>query len=306
MYYPINETTARAAHDMMSMSDYKANSATTDYRAQVDEAAATLEKVKALCTTEAQRDRAEYLFDRYAATLAQAINRDNEIGTRCPSVMISGPANFPTRKKEKQLAAWQANAENYQKAEHYLYLLEHAYQQPIKSNDPEVLEALTAKLNALQAMQDHMKQVNAYYHKNKTFDGAPNVSPAEIAEIQRVWDVFPPYRNATPYPPYALSNNNANIKRLQQRITSLQAVKESTHEDEEHDGYTYHEDAEQMRVQLIFDSKPDDETRELLKRYGFRWSPRNNAWQRQLTANGKRAARQLMKELDAASNDNPA
>ncbi len=304
-YYTINEDAARLSKELSSFSDYKAGSATASYRAQVDEAAATLEKVKALCVTEAQRDRAEYLFDRYAATLAQAINRDNEIGTRCPSVMISGPANFPTRKKEKQLAAWAANAENYQKAEHYLYLLERAHLQPIKSNDPEVSEALTAKLNALQAMQGHMKQVNAYYRKNKTFDGAPNVSPAEIAEIKRVWDVFPPYRNAVPYPPYALSNNNANIKRLQQRIASLQAAKESTHEDEEHDGYTYHEDAEQMRVQLIFDGKPDDATRELLKNYGFRWSPRNSAWQRQLTVNGKRAARLVMKELDARS-DNPA
>lgn len=104
-YYTINEDAARLSKELSSFSDYKAGSATASYRAQVDEAAATLEKVKALCTTEAQRDRAEYLFDRYAATLAQAINRDNEIGTRCPSVMISGPANFPTRKKEKQLAA---------------------------------------------------------------------------------------------------------------------------------------------------------------------------------------------------------
>lgn len=61
-----------------------------------------------------------------------------------------------------------------------------------------------------------------------------------------------------------------------------------------------------MRVQLIFDGKPDDDTRALLKSYGFRWSPRNAAWQRQLTENGRRAARQLMRELDVANNDNHA
>lgn len=88
MYYPINETTARAAHDMMSFSDYRTGSATADYRAQVDEAAAVLERVKPLCATDAQRDRAEWLLDRYAATLAAAINKENEIGTRCPSVLI--------------------------------------------------------------------------------------------------------------------------------------------------------------------------------------------------------------------------
>lgn len=44
-------------------------------------------------------------------------------------------------------------------------------------------------------------------------------------------------------------------------MNSLQTAKSATHDDEEHDGYTYHEDTEQMRVQLIFDGKPDDDTR---------------------------------------------
>ena len=301
--YTINEDTARRAKEMRSFDDYREGSATAGYRAQVAEAADTLKRVQALCQTDAQRERAEYLFDRYAATLANAINRDNEISARCPSVMVCGPANFPVRKKEKQIAAWQANAENFAKAEHYLYLLEHAHQQTIKSNDPEVLDALTAKVEKLQRMQDHMKQVNAYYRRHKTFDGAPDVSPAEVVAIKRGWDALP---YDAPYPPYALSNNLANIKRIQQRIADLQAAKSATHDDEEHDGYTYHDDTEQMRVQLIFDGKPDDDTRALLKSYGFRWSPRNGAWQRQLTTNGQRAARQLMKELDAANNDNPA
>ena len=111
--YTINESAARLSHEMRSFSDYKKDSATAGYNADVAKAAAILEQVKALCSTEAQKERAEYLFDRYAKTLAEAINRDNEIGTRCPSVMICGPANFPTRKKEKQIKAWEANHENF-------------------------------------------------------------------------------------------------------------------------------------------------------------------------------------------------
>lgn len=302
--YTINEDTARRANDLRSFSDYKPGSATAGYRAQVAEAADTLKRVQALCQTDAQRERAEYLFDRYAATLANAINRDNEISTRCPSVMVCGPANFPVRKKEKQIAAWQANAENFAKAEHYLYLLKHAHQQPIKSNDPEAIEALTYKLNRLQAERDRMKATNAYYRQHKTLEGCPDLDPEERRNIESHWSAG--WYTGTPYPPYALQNSLANVKRLQDRLNSLQAARSATHDDEEHDGYTYHEDAEQMRVKLIFDGKPDDDTRALLKSYGFRWSPRNGAWQRQLTENGKRAARQIMKELDAASNANPA
>ena len=142
MYHEINESAARRAHENMSFSDYRPGSAAARYRAQVDEAAQILERVKASCTTQAQRDHADHLFERYTATLAAAINKDNEIGTRCPSVMIAGPSNFPVRKKEKQVAAWDANRETYKKAEHYLDMLKSAAYQPIKSNDPEALDAL--------------------------------------------------------------------------------------------------------------------------------------------------------------------
>ena len=102
----INESAARLAKQMRSFDDYKEGSATASYNTQCAEAAAILEKVKAKCATDEQRERAEYLYNRYCSVLAEAINRDNEIGTRCPSVLICGAGNFPTRKKEKQIAAW--------------------------------------------------------------------------------------------------------------------------------------------------------------------------------------------------------
>lgn len=52
-----------------------------------------------------------------------------------------------------------------------------------------------------------------------------------------------------------------------------------------------------MRIQFIFDGKPDAEVRTILKSNGFRWAPSQGAWQRQLTANGKRAAKEVIKEL---------
>ena len=176
--YTINESTARIAHEMRSFSDYQPGSATASYTAQVDEAARILSTVKAKCATEAQRDRAELLFDRYAATLAEAINRENEIGTRCPSVMISGASNFPTAKKAKQVAAWDANRETFARAEHYLQLLRTAHTQPIKSSDPEAIEALTAKLEGLKQGHAAMKAVNAFYRKHGTLDGCPELTPA--------------------------------------------------------------------------------------------------------------------------------
>ena len=295
--YTINESTARIAHEMRSFCDYQPGSATAEYTAQVDEAAQILETVKAKCATETQRDRAEYLFDRYAKTLAEAINRDNEIGTRCPSVMISGAGNFPAAKKAKQVAAWDANRETFARAEHYLQLLRTAHTQPIKSSDPEAVEALAAKLEALKQEHATMKAVNAYYRKNGTLDGCPELTPAARKSIEGMWARG--WYVGVPYPTYTLTNSLANVKRTEQRLKSLQAAQEAAPAEEEHDGIIYREDPEQMRVQLIFDGKPAEEVRAILKKWSFRWSPRNQAWQRQLTDNGKRAARRAMEEIAA-------
>lgn len=301
MYYEINESAARLAHDNMSMRDYIPNSATNEYCAAVDRAAAVLEEVKARCKTQAQRERAEHYFDRYAKKLAEAINRENSIGTRCPSVLIAGASNFPVRKKEKQVAAWEANRANFEKADYYLHLLKTAHIQIVKSSDPEALEYLQAKLARLEAAHAEMKQANAYYRKHKTLDGCPGIPEEEREWLTRPGvfakgDGTPLALYGCPYPAYALQNNNANIKRTRERLEALKAVKASAQE-EQHDGCTYLENSEIMRVQLVFDGKPDEATRALLKANGFRWSPSQGAWQRQLTENGKAAARRVLSSL---------
>lgn len=303
----INESAARLAKQMRSFDDYKEGSATASYNTQCAEAAAILEKVKAKCATDEQRERAEYLYNRYCSVLAEAINRDNEIGTRCPSVLICGAGNFPTRKKEKQIAAWDKNMENWRKADHYLDMLKRAHTLAVKSDDPEVLDFLRAKLAGLEEAHALMVSANAYYRKNKTLKGFEGIPADTMAWITRPGVYLPGGRNGDgsplafygkPFPTYELTNSNANIKRVKQRIETLEAVKVSKPVEEEHDGYTYRENTEAMRVQFRFDGKPDDETRALLKRNGFRWAPSLGVWQRQLNDNGKYAAHRVMEVLD--------
>ena len=185
--YTINENTAHLSHEMRSFRDYHAGSATAEYEAQVAQAAAILEQVKAKCFTEEQKERAEYLFDRYAKTLAEATNKENEIGTRCPSVMICGAGNFPVRKKEKQIKAFEANRENWRKAEHYLDQLKRAHTLAVKDSDPEVLDFLRAKLAGLEAGHELMISANAYYRKHKTLDGFEGIPEKDACLDHETW-----------------------------------------------------------------------------------------------------------------------
>ena len=51
---------------------------------------------------------------------------------------------------------------------------------PISADDPDAIQKLEAKLKQLQELQERMKAVNAYYRKNKTLDGCPQIGRAHV------------------------------------------------------------------------------------------------------------------------------
>ena len=144
-----------------------------------------------------------------------------------------------------------------------------------------------------------MKKVNAYYRKNGTMKGFEGISDEKAAEIDE--SVKNDYSWITaPYAPYELSNNNAEINRLKKRIESLERREETGFVGWQFEGGEAVANQEENRLQLLFDEKPGEEQRSKLKSWGFRWSPSNKAWQRQLNGNAIYAAGQIdfIKPLD--------
>lgn len=302
-YYEISETSARRSMEMMSFREYVPGSATADYRRSVDQAAVLYESVLPKCATESQREKAAYYLDRYAATLAQAINRENQIGASCPSVMIAGPSNFPVRKKEKQIAAFRSNRALFEKADYYLHQLSQVHALPVLSSDPEALEILRHKLQTLEENHQRMKEANTFYRSKKTLDGCPGLTEKERSYLLRPGvfakgDGSPLALYGQPFPAYALQNSNANIKRTRERLQALESFKAAPALQQETEFYTYKEDTAAMRVQFFFDDKPDEGTRNFLKSHGFCWAPSVGAWQRQLTPAGQSAARAVLEFLN--------
>jgi hypothetical protein len=93
-----------------------------------------------------------------------------------------------------------------------------------------------------------------------------------------------------PFEGYMLSNNNAEIKRLERRIAEITHDRETGFTGWEFEGGRAIADTDINRLQLVFDEKPDESRRSELKRNGFKWAPSQGAWQRQLTANAIHAA----------------
>lgn len=300
-YYEINETTARAAKEMNSFREYKAGSATAEYRAAVDDVYKLADEVASKRPENAEK--AYILADRYARKLAEWLNKSNRIETMCPSIMITGGSNFPVAKKNKQNAARERHYKALDEVTRIKEQIEQLIyaQQVIKSSDADALEQLRAKLAEAEALQAEMKAANAYYRKHKTMKGYKDYSDETAARldesIKRSW-------YGVPFASFELTNNNAKIRSTKARIAELERLKSSAETQEESAEGKYTdapfevvENAEIMRLQLIFDGKPDAETREILKKNGFRWSPTNGAWQRQLTDNAKYALERIIKEL---------
>lgn len=101
---------------------------------------------------------------------------------------------------------------------------------------------------------------------------------------------------------YQSGVDSAEKRRIIDRVIDIHQRKDIAakgNEDYSDLGFKVERNADINRLQLKFDGKPDDSTRNILKSYGFRWSPREGAWQRQLTGNAEYSLKQVAEKLKA-------
>lgn len=273
---PIDETAAKRGHESYSTSDYKPGSATAAYNAAVADVRSAADEVRERIPEE-YRGELDKLVHRYAVKLADWTNRKNRADASCPSWFITGAANYPHRKHEKQMQQLDKLFKEYDtitalenRIRNFDYECKH---RPIKAGDVNAADKLRAKVKELTALQNQMKQANTEARRR----GEP-----------------------APYGAYSLSNNRQNLKRYADRLAALENAKTApTAQTEpiEGEGFRIVRNTDIMRLQILFNDKPDEQTRTLLKSNGFKWAPSQKAWQRQLTANAERAARTVAASL---------
>ena len=185
------------------------------------------------------------------------------------------------------------------KAEYYQHKAESVGRGGISSDDPDAIQKLTEKLEKLKKHQEIMRAANRAIRMKDTEKGNAKLREMGFSEdgIKNLRE--PDFCGRVGYPDYELSNNNANIHRIEGRIKDLQRrqEREETTEAVETDLYQYKID--DNRCQFIFDGKPEEEVRAILKHHSFKWSPSRGAWVRQASVNGVYAAEAVRKELDA-------
>lgn len=298
VYYQINESSARTAHNMMSFRDYQEGSKTEEYQGYVNKAYDLADKVAEARPEEAER--VYKLAERYSRKMAENLNNASRIGMMCPSVMISGAGNFPVKKKEKQNAAADRNYQQFREIQGILSKMESILhgKDIIKSGDERAIEKLEEKLEGLKELQETMKLVNKAIRLKDIKKGDESLRDMGYSDEQIKKLREPDFCGRIGFPGYALQNNNANIHRVEDRLKGLKATKEKGTIETENQFFKIVQNTDIMRLQIFFDGKPEPEVRDILKSNGFRWAPSQSAWQRQLTNNALYSLKKIIEQLE--------
>lgn len=161
----------------------------------------------------------------------------------------------------------------------------------ISSDDPVAVQKLKAELAPLEKKQAQMKAANAAIRKH-----AKAGAEAQIAALVALGYSSGPaakllekdFAGRIGFPDYAITNNGANIRRIEKRIAELNK-KEETQErapiSGEIEGLTFamSENKRENRTQILFSGKPSEDLRGRLKANGFRWASTIGMWQRQMS-----------------------
>ena len=147
----------------------------------------------------------------------------------------------------------------------------------IFSDDPDATEKLVDKIERLKKRQGVMKRANQLIRKADR-EGLADLGFSE----ETITKLFSQdYAGRVGFPNYALTNNSANIRRLEKRLAAIQNTQnDETTEERFTNGVCLVDNVEANRLQIFFPEIPSEEIRRELKRNGFHWSPTIGAWQR--------------------------
>lgn len=156
----------------------------------------------------------------------------------------------------------------------------------IYSTDPDAIAKLRAKIIEAGQNQSHWKAGNKIVKSKKL---SPEQKAEQLTAAGHSPDILKPdFAGRIGYPAFELSNNNANIRRMETRLQELeQSLNEAVELGDTENTYpdlnlTIKQARSIDRLQLVFNGKPNAEIRTLLKCLGYRWAPSEAAWQRKL------------------------
>jgi len=263
-------------------------------------------------TSFSPEERGAYFIKKYSADLADFLSEIPEehhdwatdkyirllsnwwhSKSRCISSMITGPANFPSRRAQK-LNNWEQGHYDtfYEWRISLAAKLKRKAARALWSVEGEI-HRLDNELEFLKTYHERMKSANKILQSKRLSD------VEKLEEIQNIGFHDLQSINGFGFVTWQLTNNLAKIKTREARIAVLQKrleARSSVPEEKTMNGIRVVENIAENRLQLFFESIPAPAARSILKRNGYRWSHKNQCWQSFLS--GKSKLNRVLSEIE--------
>lgn len=262
--------------------------------------------------------RGQYYVETYSGMLAEDLallpeeNRDDyqtkftalfvawmRRKSNCISSFITGGSNFPVKRAER------ANKSEERAYDIFMDFRKRYFKWVNRKASPGLdgeLEEAMVNLKRRENNQIMMKKVNAIIRGKN-----PLQELIELGYTQAQAEGFlqPDFIGRVGFPSYALTNNNANIRRLRDRVDYLtkKVERREKNEDKPQDfpGGQYIINSAADRLQFVFEAKPGPDVIARFKREGWKWSPTAAAWQRKITPNAFASATTIYNLLNSST-----
>jgi hypothetical protein len=283
------------AHRFTSFSPEKRGE--SEREAYADHLEDARKKMLDLAKTDEQKKIAEEEFERYRSGYRQRYMSILSTKSRTMSPMITGPAKFPVARNNKALDAemnkYNELKEWQDKAMRSALKKIAPYRFAVSSDQDNAVELLQKKLDDAEKLQQFMVDMNKIVKSKKLSDSdkvAQMLATGKINEANAKKLLEEDFGGRIGFAAYQLQNNSAEIRRLKQRISDLQARKAEQTTETAFTGGKIVDSVEDNRVQIFFDAKPDADTISKLKSAAFKWAPSIGAWQRMRGPDASRRA----------------
>ncbi len=174
----------------------------------------------------------------------------------------------------------------------------HSHSSPriIRSEDADAVTQLQTKIAAAEKLQATMKAANVIVRNRRLTDDekvAQLVTTCGLRDPSARELLKPDFAGRFGFPDYKLTNNGANIRRMQQRLKGLANESGRASVTFPFAGGRVEDNAEECRVRIYHDAKPSADTIGKLRTYGFHWTPSLRCWQRLRNDSARYAATQI-------------
>jgi len=224
--------------------------------------------------------------------------------SRCASPMVTGPAKFNCQRNNKALDAYQNRFDEFHDWRNRFKAAMERMKEAAKPEEQKQEEAWNRLkrdiASSAQTIHDidtgkargysRALFVSSILNKVSTYAGK-----GEVEIVQKAVDFITDFNAQCKKPVITPRNRFFQLPEMaRQARLKLQEIRERENRELKFEGGTLVWNYEADRLQILFDNIPDDQRRKELKSYGFKWSPRYQAWQRQLTQNAVYAVKRVL------------